>query len=131
VAFAVQNEEHLTTSDPVSLVVQLEREFDESAGVLGPVPAPLFPKEQAEGWWLVIGTQEGVLLGIKRVSFGLKTQEKIDFMPPTKVGEHELKILLMSDSFIGCDQEFELVINLAQGDDDDEEDDSDQMDVRD
>jgi pre-mRNA-splicing helicase BRR2 len=131
VAFAVQNEENLTTSDPVSLVVQLEREFDESAGVLGPVPAPLFPKEQAEGWWLVIGTQEGVLLGIKRVSFGLKTQEKIDFMPPTKVGEHELKILLMSDSFIGCDQEFELVINLAQGDDDDEEDDSDQMDVRD
>jgi pre-mRNA-splicing helicase BRR2 len=87
----------------------------------------LFPKEQAEGWWLVVGSEDGsTLLGIKRVAFGVaKAVEKLEFMPPTTPGKHVLKLFLMSDSFIGADQEFEVQVSLAKGEEMDDEDDED------
>ncbi len=121
-AFAIENEANLTTTDSVVLVVQLEREMDDSAGVLGPVPAPLFPKEHTEGWWLVVATAD-TLLGIKRVAFGKKAQERLEFMPPAgvKPGPCRLKLYLMSDAFLGADQEFDVDIVLQQGEDDGDE----------
>lgn len=121
VAVAVEDEDNLTTTDPVRLVVQLERE-GEGGEQIGPVTAPLFPKEQAEGWWLVVGSPGvGTLHGIKKVSFARKTHEKLEFMPPNTPGKHTLKLFLMSDSYVGCDQEFEVELNLRKGEDEEEE----------
>lgn len=129
-AYAIENENDLTTTDPISVVVQLEREWDESSGALGPVTAPLFPKEQAEGWWLVIGDEKsGTLYGIKRVTFGVKAKEALQFVGPTQPGKYQLKLFLMSDSYVGCDQEFELEFNIRQGDDDDDDDEAEPMDT--
>lgn len=129
VQYAVQNEADLNTADSVNLVVQLEREWDDSQGALGAVTAPLFPKEQAEGWWLVVGEQStGTLLGIKRVSFAKQAREKLNFMPPAVAGPHTLTIYLMSDSYVGCDQEFQVEINLAQGEQGGDDEDAKPMD---
>lgn len=121
-SFAVENETNLTSSDPIVVIVQLERDIDESAGAIGPVPAPLFPKEHTEGWWLVVA-HEDTLLGIKKVAFGRTGRERLEFMPPAGVtGQLNLKLYLMSDCFLGADQEFDIGVNVQQGDDDEEDD---------
>ena len=113
------------------LVVQLERDLDESAGAIGPVPAPLFPKEHPEGWWLVVAHQD-TLLGIKKVAFGRTGRERLEFMPPNGLsGQLKLKLYLMSDCFLGADQEFDIDVAVQQGDDDDDDnDDAEPMDTR-
>ncbi|CAM9809848.1 unnamed protein product [Chrysoparadoxa australica] len=45
---------------------------------------------------------------------------------PDQVGKAELMLFLMSDSYMGCDQEHEIILDIKEGtgSDDDEEEDS-------
>lgn len=126
VSFAIEDEANLAAAEAVSVVVQLQR--DEEAAI-GPVTAPLFPKELPEGWWLVVGdTAANTLLGIKRVTVGSKSlRETLQFVAPSTPGTHKLTLYLMSDSFVGCDQEFELMLNLAAGGGEDDDGDAQPM----
>lgn len=125
-AYAVEDEKELTTSDSVVLMVQLERDIEEEEEEeeefsVGPVSAPLFPKSQAEGWWLVVAdTANNKLYGIKRITIQKQITEKLEFMPPTKAGSHKLTLYLICDSYAGCDQELEFQINLLQGEEESE-----------
>jgi pre-mRNA-splicing helicase BRR2 len=89
-------------------VVTLEREGDlvlDKRGLFVPVFAPLFPKQKEEGWWLVLGSSSsGEIEDLKRVTISQQTERVI--VRPTSEGPH--KLFLMSDSFVGCDQEEDL-----------------------
>ena len=78
-----------------AVMVTLER--DGQAG--SRVHAPLFPKPKEEGWWLVVGAGE-TLVDIKRVTCAQKEQFAMRAEPGVP-----LQLFLMSDSYIGCDQE--------------------------
>lgn len=87
------------------MVVQLEREDE----VEGPIIAPYFPQKREEGWWIVVGeSSTNTLISIKRVSLQHTAEVKLDFSRPEKPGNYNYKLYLMSDSYMGCDQENQL-----------------------
>ena len=59
---------------------------------------------------------------IKRITLQLKAKVKLEFVAPD-AGEYAYTLYLMSDSYLGCDQELELPLTVAEADDDDEEED--------
>jgi len=116
VGYEVEDEDEVTSGDSVTVVVTLQRE-----GVEVPqtqVHSPRFPKEKEEEWWLVIGdVAANSLLCIKRITLQLKAKVKLDFVAP-EPGEYIYKLYLMSDSYLGCDQEYELKVNVGEAVDD-------------
>jgi pre-mRNA-splicing helicase BRR2 len=78
------------------------------------VVAPRYPKVKQEAWWLALGSVErNELWGIKKVSLKSKTTKiKFDFIAP-HAGAHDLKLFLLSDSWVGADQEHAVSLNVA------------------
>ena len=92
------------------------------------VHAPRFPKDKEEGWWLVVGdVAANSLLCIKRISLQLKAKVKLEFTAP-EPGEYAYKLYLMSDSYLGCDQEYELPLKVGEAEDDDDEEEEEEED---
>jgi pre-mRNA-splicing helicase BRR2 len=129
VAFNVQDADDIIASNPVQIVVTLEREVDEEdedeidETEMGKVAAPLFPNEKREGWWIVIGdTKTNSLLSLKRVNLQRRQKTMLEFMAPDEPGDYNLTLFCMSDSYLGCDQEYSVPISVAVagGSDDDE-----------
>jgi pre-mRNA-splicing helicase BRR2 len=89
-------------------VVQLEREDE----VTGPVMAPFFPQKREEGWWVVIGDPKAnSLISIKRLTLQQKAKVKLDFTAPS-AGDHTYTLYFMSDSYMGCDQEYKFNVRV-------------------
>ncbi|KAI9311054.1 Sec63 Brl domain-containing protein [Dichotomocladium elegans] len=122
VAYDLANPEEIAAGNVVNVKVQLEREGDDDEEV-GPVVAPFFPQKKDEGWWIVIGDPSTkTLFAIKRVTLAHRLTAKLDFIAP-KAGHHNLKLYLMSDSYNGCDQEVDIEIDVAEGEDSSDEED--------
>jgi pre-mRNA-splicing helicase BRR2 len=128
VSYEVQDEDDVTTGDPVQIAVTLEREIDEEEmteeelAKLGTVSAPLYPYDKKEGWWIVVSdTSTNTLHALKRVNLVQKQKVMLEFLAPEEAGDYNLTLFCMSDSYLGCDQEYSLNLNVAQGDDDDDE----------
>jgi pre-mRNA-splicing helicase BRR2 len=127
VSFDVQDPDDVTAGDPVQIAVNLEREVDEDdmdeeeMSQLGIVSAPLFPGEKREGWWVVVGdTSTNTLYSLKRVNLHSKQKVSLEFLAPEEAGDYNLTLFVMSDSYLGCDQEYSLPLSVAVGDDDEE-----------
>ena len=122
--FEVEDPEEITADSPTYLKVKIEREMDEDEEEEGGEPdttvdAPYFPVKKTENWWLVVGG-ETALLAIKKVSIGRRLEIRLEYVVP-EPGEQELKLYLMSDSYVGVDQVLEFKVNAAEGMDEDEE----------
>uniref|UniRef100_A0A0E0P155 RNA helicase n=1 Tax=Oryza rufipogon TaxID=4529 RepID=A0A0E0P155_ORYRU len=98
----------------VTVQVTLEREMaDLLQSEAGPVHAPRFPKPKEEGWWLVIGDRStDQLLAIKRVKLQKRARVKLEFAAPAEAGRKDYMVYLMSDSYLGCDQEYEFAVDV-------------------
>lgn len=128
----VKDPDDVTAGDPVQVVVNLEREIDEEEmdedeiADLGKVSAALFPGEKKESWWVVLGdTKTNSLLSLKRVNLRHKQKVSLEFLAPEEAGDYDLTLFCMSDSYMGCDQEFLLPLSVAAADDDDDDDEED------
>jgi pre-mRNA-splicing helicase BRR2 len=113
--------EQIRAGDTVSVTVQLNREIEEEeltankgVGLLS--RASRYPSKKTENWWIVIGKQESnELLSIKRLVFNKPSMTvKLEFDAPS-AGRHELLLNLMSDSYIGVDQEMKIPIHVREG----------------
>jgi pre-mRNA-splicing helicase BRR2 len=101
--------------------VQIQRQIEEDEAFDPEVHAPFYPSKKLESWWLVVGEDSTKsVLGIKRVTVGRTFQGKLEFTVPT-AGKHNLKLFLMSDSYVGVDQEREFSVDAAEGMDEDED----------
>ncbi|KAL7671633.1 hypothetical protein ACOME3_006524 [Neoechinorhynchus agilis] len=109
----------------VCVEATLEREQDDEGEQL--VVAPFFPNElKDEGWWLIVGhPHSNRLLAIRRVSMGNKSQVRVQLDVANPLTHEDgsqnetaqLKVYLMSDSYLGCDQEHKFKVtkrNLAK-----------------
>ncbi|KAF2071489.1 hypothetical protein CYY_007184, partial [Polysphondylium violaceum] len=131
ISYQVQDEDDLYADSAMSIEVVVERDIDEENinDSVNIVNAPFYPKEKVGGWWVLVGDPKtNQLYSIKRISFTKKTKVKLDFATPP-VGSHTLTLYLMSDSYSGCDQEYEIQLNIkpAQIDEDDEDDENNEM----
>ncbi|CAO2183145.1 unnamed protein product [Urochloa humidicola] len=112
-AYEVCEGDGISAGDNVTLQVTLERDMMNPLSEVGPVHALRFPKPKEEGWWLVIGdSSSNHLLAIKRVVLQKRARVKLEFRAPADAGRKDYMIYLMSDSYLGCDQEYELTINV-------------------
>ncbi|VFQ99826.1 unnamed protein product [Cuscuta campestris] len=115
--YDVLDDGNVRAGDNVSLQVTLERDLEGGTEV-GPVFAPRYPKSKDEGWWLVVGdTKSNQLLAIKRFSLQRKSKIKLDFAAPAEAGMYTL--YFMSDSYLGCDQEYTFALDVKEGMDED------------
>lgn len=128
VSFQVQDAEDVTTGDPVQIVVELEREVDEEEmteeelAELGTVSAPLFPYEKKEALWVIVGdTSSNTLHALKRVNLVQKQKVVLEFLAPEEAGDYNLTLFCMSDSYLGCDQEYSVPVSVAVGEGGDSE----------
>ena len=114
--YAVQDKEDLASGRPVNVEVKLEREDE----ITGPVIAPFFPTKREEGWWVVIGDPKAnSLLSIKRLTLQQKAKFLLDFVGP-RPGRYSYVLYFMSDSYLGCDQEYKFNCDIGEAQDSEE-----------
>ena len=123
-------EGEITAGSPAYLKVKLEREMDDGdEGDEGEpdisVHAPFYPAKKMENWWLVVGGANNSLLAIKKVTIGRRLDLRLEYVVPTP-GKHELTLYLMSDSYVGVDQDPTFTIEAAEGMDEDEDEEDDE-----
>jgi pre-mRNA-splicing helicase BRR2 len=127
VTFNVVDAEDVTAGYPVQIVVKMEREIDDDLtedemALLGTVSAPLFPGEKREAWWIVIGdVTTNTLMSLKRTNLRHVQKVTLEFLAPEEPGDYDLTLFCMSDSYLGCDQEFSIPLSVAPAASDDED----------
>jgi pre-mRNA-splicing helicase BRR2 len=121
--FEVEEADEITAGSPSYLHVKISREVDEDDEEPDTsVDAPFYPGKKVETWWLVVGGADGSLLAIKKVSIGAELDMRLEFVVP-EPGKHKLTLYLMSDSYMGVDQDPKFEVTAAEGMDEDEDED--------
>ena len=125
--FEVEDPDEITAGAPSYLKVKVAREIDEDDDEEPDttVDAPFYPGKKSENWWLVVGGGDGNLLAVKKVSIGKELNVRLEFVVPSP-GKHELTLYLMSDSYVGVDQDPKFEVNAAEGMDEDEDEDEEE-----
>ena len=119
VHYEVVNEDSVAAGEPVLVTVSLEREGIDR---MTPVNAPYFIGRKDENWWLVIGdVKKNQLLAVKRIALQKTASAKLQFAAPEQTGDVDLTLFLMCDSYLGCDQEFEISLKVKPSDNIDED----------
>lgn len=77
--------------------------------------APRFPKVKDEGWFLVVGeVDRRELLAVKRVGYVRNcTSVSVAFYTPEKTGRCIYTLYLLSDSYLGLDQQYDFHLNVT------------------
>ncbi|KAL0469101.1 Sec63 domain-containing protein [Neurospora intermedia] len=120
--FELEDKDNIRANEPAYLKINIEREVDEDEEFDPTVHAPFYPGKKTENWWLVVGEESSkTLLAIKRVTIGKKLNVRLEFTVPTP-GRHDLKLMLMSDSYVGVDQDPAFSVMVEEGMDVDESD---------
>eukprot|EP00823_Brevimastigomonas_motovehiculus_P004473 TRINITY_DN2963_c0_g1_i1.p1 TRINITY_DN2963_c0_g1~~TRINITY_DN2963_c0_g1_i1.p1 ORF type:complete len:2225 (-),score=605.06 TRINITY_DN2963_c0_g1_i1:245-6919(-) len=81
------------------------------------VAAPRYPQPKSEGWWLVLGNPEtNELVANKRVAMNKRNfAVHLEFNAPEMRGKYKYILSLMSDSYLGVDQEYPIEFTVAEG----------------
>jgi len=78
--------------------------------------APFFPKAKNEGWFLVFGEiDNNELLALKRVGFSTRDESTVPisfFTPEDLLGHKIYTLYIMSDTYQGLDQQYNLYFNI-------------------
>jgi pre-mRNA-splicing helicase BRR2 len=116
--YKITNEDQLTAGGSARVQVKLERDAVDE-GPIGAVVAPYYPKEKDESWWLVVGSGTGPsarLLAIKRITMSSKpvVNVKLDVDCPEEPGKLPCTLYFMSDSYMGCDQEYKFDLKIGK-----------------
>lgn len=76
--------------------------------------APRFPRMVEPGWFLTLGSIENQeLLALKRVmSISYRTTQQLLFTTPASTGRHILTFYVMSDTYLGLDQQYNIKIDV-------------------
>jgi pre-mRNA-splicing helicase BRR2 len=127
--YELEGSDNITAGSPAYLKIKIEREVDDddddNTELDTTVHAPFYPTKKMENWWLVVGEESTkTLLAIKRITIGRKLNLRLEYTVPTP-GEHELKLFLMSDSYVGVDQDPTFTVTVGEGMDEDEEEEDD------
>lgn len=74
----------------------------------GLVHAPRFPFPKQEAWWVILGTREGKIISIEKVTKpGRVVEHDIKFLAP-RTGEYEFDLNVVSNAYVGLDQKMKV-----------------------
>ncbi|KAF1745294.1 hypothetical protein MXB_125 [Myxobolus squamalis] len=109
VKYNVFNDGYVNATDNVPITIELERDEE----VSGSVVAPFFPYPRDEAIWVVIANSTAnTLLAIKRISLQKVSSIKLDISAPEEPGQHNYSLYVISDSYMGSDQEFTISLHV-------------------
>ena len=92
-------------SMPADMAAAWQPTFRAGLIKVGPCPCCRFPSRKEENWWLIVGQPELNLCHIiKRQPLKQSAVNKLRFKAPSEPGQHELKLMFISDSYVGADQ---------------------------
>ncbi|XP_053566552.1 activating signal cointegrator 1 complex subunit 3 [Bombina bombina] len=76
--------------------------------------ASKFPKAKDEGWFLILGeVDKKELVALKRIGYVRnKNTVSVAFYTPENVGRYIYTLYLMSDSYLGMDQQYDVYLNI-------------------
>ncbi|XP_078504501.1 activating signal cointegrator 1 complex subunit 3 [Lissotriton helveticus] len=76
--------------------------------------APRFPKAKDEGWFLILGeVDKKELIALKRVGYvRSRTSVSMAFYTPETTGRYIYTVYLMSDSYLGMDQQYDIRLDI-------------------
>ncbi|KAK2626709.1 hypothetical protein QTJ16_003884 [Diplocarpon rosae] len=121
--FELEDSEDITAGEPAYVKVKISRDVGDDNDLVDvdtTVHAPYYPAKKMENWWLVVGEESTkTLLAIKRITISRSLSLKLEYTVPTP-GKHDLKLFLMSDSYVGVDQDPSFTVHVAEGMDEDE-----------
>lgn len=118
--FEVEDPEGVTAGAPSYLKIKIERDIEGDGDPNTTVHAPFFPQKKVEAWWLVVGEESSKnLIAIKRITLLRSLEVRLEFVVPT-AGKHDLKLYLMSDCYLGVDQDPSFTVDAAEGMSEDE-----------
>merc|ERR1712232_1460248 len=84
--------------------VTITRNNLEKGEKVGLVHAPMFPYPKLQAWWIIMGTKEGKIISMEKVTSPERVVEhKIKFLAPRK-GEYEFQLFVKSNAYVGADQ---------------------------
>jgi len=90
--------------DLCTIQVTITRNNLKDGEKVGLVHAPRFPFPKHEAWWVCLGTQQGKIINLEKVSSTNNiVVHKIKFLAP-RVGAYEFDLHVKSNSYIGIDQ---------------------------
>ncbi|MCJ1409201.1 DEIH-box ATPase [Ptychographa xylographoides] len=119
-------EGEIVAGSPAYLKIKLQRDEDEDEDNDEEpdisVHAPFYPAKKVENWWLIVGGKDNSLLAIKKVTIGRKLELRLEYVVPT-AGKHDLTLYLMSDSYVGVDQDPGFSVEAVEGEDEEEDED--------
>ena len=128
VGYEVVEPDDVTTGDPFRVSVKLQRDADdeeedeEDEEEKGVVVSKCFPKKMIEGYWVCLGDPKtDKLYAVKRCELTDERKVNLDAFAPEEPGEYELKLYVISDSYQGVDQEFDVKIKVEEGEEGSEE----------
>ncbi|PFX22952.1 activating signal cointegrator 1 complex subunit 3-like [Stylophora pistillata] len=80
--------------------------------------APHFPKGKDVGWWVVLGEMDtGELLAVIRVSqVRSSSTVSLSFYTPEDLGRRIYTVFLISDAYLGIDQQYDVSLEIIQSD---------------
>jgi pre-mRNA-splicing helicase BRR2 len=114
-------EDVVTAGSPAYIIVKIERDVNEDDEVDTTVHAPFYAGTKMENWWIVVGEEESKsLLAIKRITIQRRLDVRLEYVVPSP-GKKRLTLSLMSDSYVGVDQEQQFEVDVAEGMDEDED----------
>ena len=70
---------------------------------------------------LVGDTSSNALHSLKRVNLVQKQKVVLEFLAPEEAGDYDLTLFCMSDSYLGCDQEYSISLSVAVGESDNDD----------
>ncbi|CAN0116766.1 unnamed protein product, partial [Heterosigma akashiwo] len=83
------------------------------SGDLRKAHAPKFHKPKGHGWWLALGSAEGELLALKRVTALGGGPQRLAFLAPEEPGRHALTLRLVADAVMGMDREVRVYLDVV------------------
>mmetsp|Transcript_16122 Transcript_16122/g.37579 ORF Transcript_16122/g.37579 Transcript_16122/m.37579 type:complete len:665 (-) Transcript_16122:220-2214(-) len=103
----VEDEEEIAEKDTVTLQVTLTRLNLEDGTRASPVHAPFFPVKKDESWWVVLTEVEHKhLITVEKITdLNKKVVHEIKFMAPPRTGTYKFLVYIVSDSYLGLDQQ--------------------------
>lgn len=108
---------YLIPETDYKIQIHIDRLGHNSRSHDGRIYAPRFPKPQFESWWIVLGDPEtDELLAMKRLSMrngpnetlSNKATTHVTFETPARLGKHRYILFLMSDGYLGLDQQIDI-----------------------